>query len=106
MGWERRKGSKKAYYTWTLTVGGKRTRVYLGRAGDPVAETAAAHDGLERINVELDKRKWAAEVEAHRLRPIQAAVDVALANLAGGLAAHRQGPPAGPAAQTPGPDPS
>jgi hypothetical protein len=81
MGWERRKGSRKAYYTWTLTVGGRRKRIYLGPAGDPVAELAAAYDALDRVSVELDRRARAEEADMPDRVRIEQAIIAATTSL-------------------------
>jgi hypothetical protein len=56
MGWETRKGKEFFYHTSTTGVTGRRKRTYLGRRGDPVAELAATHVDLDRVNRELDRR--------------------------------------------------
>jgi hypothetical protein len=68
MAWEAR-GSRR-YYTRSKRVNGRVVREYIGAAGSPAAELAAAADGLRRLEREIAARESRAERE--RLREAEA----------------------------------
>jgi hypothetical protein len=68
MAWEAVNGRR--YYYRTLRVGGRPRRVYVGAAGSPAAELAAAADDLRRLGREVATRERRAERE--RLRDTEA----------------------------------
>jgi hypothetical protein len=82
MAWETRTGSSGRYYTRSKKVGGRVRREYVGAAGSPLAELAAAEDALHR-----EARERAAQdrrTEAERLAALDAPLD-ALDALTGAL---------------------
>jgi hypothetical protein len=85
MGWETRKGKEFFYHTHPTAVTGRRKRTYLGRAGDPVAELAATHAALDRVNRELDRRARARADAQIRDARAAAGLDAAAAWLADAL---------------------
>jgi hypothetical protein len=78
MPWEKRKGSSGRYFSYSIYCAGRVKRFYVGKAGDPVAETAAVYEHLAAIQDEVRRRERAREVEEHQLRPMTAGLDVAV----------------------------
>ena len=64
MAWEAVNGRR--YYYRTLRVGGRPRRVYVGAAGSPAAELAAAADHLRRLGREAAARERHAEQARHQ----------------------------------------
>ena len=56
----------RKYYYRHRRVGGRPRTVYVGAAGSPAAELAAAADGLRRLGREAAARESHAERERHR----------------------------------------
>ena len=56
----------RKYYYRHRRVGGRPRTVYVGAAGSPAAELAAAADGLRRLGREAAARERHAERERHR----------------------------------------
>ena len=64
MAWQVVDGRK--YYYRHRRVGGRPRTVYVGAAGSPAAELAAAADGLRRLQREVAARERQAEQARHR----------------------------------------
>jgi hypothetical protein len=82
MAWETRTGSSGRYYTRSTKVGGRVVREYVGSAGSPLAELAAAEDALHREARQREAQDRRTERE--RLAALDAPLD-ALDALTGAL---------------------